>query len=155
LQPEFVRMVKADWEFSHGQNYPARALPPGSLFSVVSGDGGGYGDPLERDPALVARDIENGTTTKRAARDVYGVVLDETSFTVDAVGTDQLRASKRRERLARGVRASVYKGRMRERVLAHDFPRPASALYRDVLAISPKFAKEFRTFWDLPEDYTV
>jgi len=68
----------------------------------VSGDGGGYGDPLERDPALVARDAENGTTTKRAARDVYGVVLDETSFAVDAVGTDQLRASKRRERLARG-----------------------------------------------------
>ena len=155
LQPEFVRMVKADWEFAHGQNYPARALPPGSLFSVVSGDGGGYGDPLERDPALVARDVENGTTTKRAARDVYGVVLDEISFAVDAVGTDQRRASKRRERLARGIPASVYKGRMRERVLAHDFPRPASALYRDVLAISPKFAGEFRTFWNLPEDYTV
>jgi hypothetical protein len=28
-------------------------------------------------------------------------------------------------------------------------------MYRDVLKISDKFAKEFRSFWDLPEDYTV
>jgi len=153
--PDFVRMVKADWEFAHGQNYPARALPPGSLFSVVSGDGGGYGDPLERDPALVVRDLEDGTTTARAAGDVYGVVVDETTVAADAAATTALRALKRRERLARGVPASAYKRQMRERVVAHDFPRPAAALYRDVLRISPKFAREFRTFWDLPDDYTL
>jgi len=67
-EPDFVRLIKADWEFAHGQNYAARALPPGSLFSVVSGDGGGYGDPLERDPSFVARDCKNGTTTGRARR---------------------------------------------------------------------------------------
>ena len=154
-EPDFVRLIKADWEFAHGQNYAARALPPGSLFSVVSGDGGGYGDPLERDPSFVARDCQNGTTTARAVREVYGVVLDNASFEVDASGTDQLRKSKRLERLARGIPAKDYKRQMRERVLARDFPLPAAALYRDVLAISPKFANEFKSFWALPDDYTI
>jgi acetone carboxylase, alpha subunit len=153
--PQFVQMVKADWEFIHGQNYPARGLPPGSLFSVVSGDGGGYGDPLERDPALVMRDFRSGLTTRRAVKDVYGVVIDEANLELDPAATQELRSSKRRERLSRGMPAAAYKRQMRERVLAHDFPQPAAAMYRDVLKISDKFAKEFRSFWDLPEDYTV
>jgi N-methylhydantoinase B len=37
--------------------------------------GGGYGDPLERDPDLVARDVEDGLVSVERARDVYGVVL--------------------------------------------------------------------------------
>jgi N-methylhydantoinase B/oxoprolinase/acetone carboxylase alpha subunit len=155
VHPDFVRLISADWEFIHGQNYPARGLPPGSLFSVVSGDGGGYGDPLERDPAQVARDFQNGLTTARAVREVYGVVMDEVSFAVDQSATRDLRSGKRRDRLARGIPASAYKQQMRERVLAHDFPQPAAALYQDVLKISKKFAAEFRTFWDLPEDYAV
>lgn len=153
--PDFVRLVSAEWEFIHGQNYPARGLPPGSLFSVVSGDGGGYGDPLEREPSLVARDFQNGITTARAVRDVYGVVLDEANFVVDAPATVELRIAKRRERLSRAIPAGEYKRRMRERVLAGDFPKPAAALYKDVLKISKKFANEFRSFWNLPEDYAI
>jgi N-methylhydantoinase B len=37
--------------------------------------GGGYGDPLLREPASVARDVAEGKVTRQAARDVYGVVL--------------------------------------------------------------------------------
>jgi N-methylhydantoinase B len=37
--------------------------------------GGGYGDPLLREPAGVARDVAEGKVTPAAARDVYGVVL--------------------------------------------------------------------------------
>jgi N-methylhydantoinase B len=39
--------------------------------------GGGYGDPLGRDPALVAADAENGLVSVERAREVYGVVLRE------------------------------------------------------------------------------
>ena len=39
--------------------------------------GGGYGDPLERDPDLVARDVEDGLVSVERANDVYGVVLVE------------------------------------------------------------------------------
>jgi N-methylhydantoinase B len=37
--------------------------------------GGGYGDPLEREPDLVARDVEDGLVSVGRANDVYGVVL--------------------------------------------------------------------------------
>lgn len=154
-RPDFVRMIEAEWDFAHGQNYPARPLPPYSIYSVVTGDGSGYGDPLERDPALVVRDLRNGVTTRRAARDVYGVVLDERTLEVDERATAELRAEKRRQRLARGVPAQEYKRRARERVLAKDFPLPVRRLYADVLARSAKFAAEFKRFWELPEDYEV
>lgn len=155
-RPDFVRTIEAEWDFAHGQNYPARPLPPYSIYSVVTGDGSGYGDPLERDPALVVRDLRNGVTTRRAARDVYGVVVvDERTLEIDERATAELRAEKRRERLARGVPAQEYKRRARERVLAKDFPFPVRRLYADVLARSAKFAAEFKRFWELPEDYEV
>ncbi len=153
--PDFVRMVEADWDFAHGQNYPARPLPPHSIYSVVTGDGSGYGDPLERDPAMVVRDLRNQVGTLRAARDVYAVVLDPETLAVDQVGTDQLRAERKKQRLERAIPAAEYKRRARERVLEKDFPLPVRRLYADVLAKSEKFATEFRTFWDLPDDYGV
>ena len=39
--------------------------------------GGGYGDPLERDPQLIQEDVNNGLVSMDAARDIYGVVLSE------------------------------------------------------------------------------
>jgi N-methylhydantoinase B/oxoprolinase/acetone carboxylase alpha subunit len=155
--PDFVQSIEAEWEFVHGQNYTARPLPPFSIFSVVSGDGGGYGDPLERDPSSVVLDLDNAVTTERTARDVYGVVVSrgERGFEVDAKATEEIRDAKRRERLERGVPASQYKKQVRERLLSGDIPGPAKALYRDVLKISAKFANEFKTFWDLPDDYEV
>jgi N-methylhydantoinase B/oxoprolinase/acetone carboxylase alpha subunit len=157
--PDFVREVEADWEYVPGQNYPARPLPAGSLFSIVSGDGGGYGDPLERNPGAVLRDVLDGLSSERTALDVYGVVLthDETQAVtgVDPGATASTREQRRRDRLARAISAAEYKARTRQRLLTGDIPAPARALYRDVLAFSPKWAEEFRAFWDLPEDYEV
>lgn len=156
--PDFVEQVSADWTCVLGQNVPTSSLEPYSLFSVVSGDGGGYGDPLLRAPQDVLRDVENGLSGVRVAADVYGVVVtksehDEIGF--DAQATELLRAQHRRERLARGVPADDYKRLQRERVVDGDIPAPARAMYRDVMAISPAWAKEFRSFWDLPEGFEV
>ena len=46
----------------------------------TSSGGGGFGDPLERDPNLVLRDVMNGYLSLEAAKDYYGVsisVIDE------------------------------------------------------------------------------
>jgi N-methylhydantoinase B len=42
---------------------------------VRTGNGGGLGDPKERDPALVRRDFKNGLISAKTAREVYGVEL--------------------------------------------------------------------------------
>lgn len=51
-------------------------LEPGERVISYSAGGGGYGSPLERDPARVARDVSEGWISAERARDVYGVILD-------------------------------------------------------------------------------
>ena len=43
------------------------------VIRVITGAGGGVGDPKERDPARVREDIRNGYITAERAREVYGV----------------------------------------------------------------------------------
>jgi N-methylhydantoinase B len=42
---------------------------------MQSGGGGGFGDPMERDPELVAEDVREGYVSLSVAHNVYGVVL--------------------------------------------------------------------------------
>ena len=60
--------------------------------------GGGYGDPLDRDPEAVARDVVNLIVSVEAARNIYGVVLEQPEMRVDAAGTEELRARIREQR---------------------------------------------------------
>jgi N-methylhydantoinase B len=72
-------------------------LKTGDAFRLRSGGGGGYGSPLERPPAEVANDARQGYISLHAANELYGVVLDPITFTVDAAGTERLRAALRAE----------------------------------------------------------
>jgi N-methylhydantoinase B len=63
------------------------------VVTIVSGGGGGFGDPLERDPALVLDDVLNEKVTVEGARRDYGVVVD--GLTVDVEATDLLREERR------------------------------------------------------------
>lgn len=73
---------------------------------VVAGDliegtitgGGGYGDPLDRDPQLVLRDVKLQAVSLAAALNVYGVELDSDMQAVDADATRERRAQIRRHR---------------------------------------------------------
>lgn len=63
------------------------------LFLVTWQGGGGWGDPLDRDPTRVLTDVQDGAVSLEAARQVYGVVCDKVS--VEPVATEALRASRR------------------------------------------------------------
>ncbi len=65
-----------------------------SLVSVCCG-GGGYGSPLDRDPARVEADLREGLISEERAREVYGVVFE--GETVAAAATEQLRRELRKE----------------------------------------------------------
>ena len=62
----------------------------GQIVRVVTTGGGGWGDPLEREPELVQRDVIEGKVSAQAARDDYGVCWSgrgRGSFTIDATAT--------------------------------------------------------------------
>ncbi|MFI4987982.1 MAG: hydantoinase B/oxoprolinase family protein [Alphaproteobacteria bacterium] len=66
------------------------ALQPGDVVRIVAPGGGGYGNPLERAPARVQKDVEDGLVTAEDAHAIYGVAL--TDGKVDAAATRTLRA---------------------------------------------------------------
>jgi N-methylhydantoinase B len=76
-------------------------LPPMFSIEIEAGDvyehrtagGGGWGDPLERDPAAVAADVANEKVSRDAARELYGVVLTEEGA-VDEAATAALRTAR-------------------------------------------------------------
>jgi N-methylhydantoinase B len=90
-------------------------LQPGEWIRGVEAGGGGYGDPLEREPEAVLADVLERWVSAQAAREVYGVVLAEHAVdagatgrqgtagsAVDLAATEALRAELRKRREAGG-----------------------------------------------------
>ena len=74
-------------------------VKPGDIVRVNMNAGGGYGDPLDRDPELVLGDVLDGYVTLHGARDDYGVVVDSNSLTIDTKATQSLREQRRAQSL--------------------------------------------------------
>jgi len=70
----------------------------GDVLRHVLAGAAGWGDPLERDPAAVLKDVRNELLSIKKAEADYGVVIDTTRWTVDADATDGRRAVIRKAR---------------------------------------------------------
>lgn len=76
-------------------------LEANDLVSLRLPGAGGYGDPLQRDPDLVLRDVRDDKVSLDAARRDYGVVIEPETMTVDEAATQTERA-RRRDRVTVG-----------------------------------------------------
>ena len=78
-------------------------LPPADVYEVAFAAGAGYGDPLERDPEAVRRDVYLEDISPRAARKIFRVALtgEGDELRVDAAATAELRRQTLIERLGR------------------------------------------------------
>ena len=66
----------------------------GDVVRWVLPGGGGWGDPLDRDPQRVLRDVRNELVSPAAAERDYGVVVDTERWVVDEAATERLRAQR-------------------------------------------------------------
>jgi N-methylhydantoinase B len=88
------------WKLSRGektvipQKVNALPLEAGDRLAVRCPGGGGYGNPLERDPARVLEDVHLGFVSAEGAARDYGVVLNSDGTEVNLEAT----AKKRQER---------------------------------------------------------
>ncbi|WP_431873707.1 hydantoinase B/oxoprolinase family protein [Amycolatopsis sacchari] len=80
---------------------PAARIAYGDVFECTVQNGGGYGDPLLRDPAKVLADVESGAVSVEAAARLYGVALRDGE--VDQAATDTLRERVRESRRSRMI----------------------------------------------------
>jgi N-methylhydantoinase B len=72
---------------------------PGDRFTRPSAGGGGFGDPLERDPAAVREDVADGYVTVERARKDYGVVLSEVDGELAQYAVDEEETAREREQI--------------------------------------------------------
>lgn len=72
-------------------------LKAGDVLRIATGGGGGWGNPFDREPELVAQDVANGMVSLDGAKADYGVVLDPASLEIDAAATEATRRDRRVE----------------------------------------------------------
>ena len=77
-------------------------VPAGTLIRIRTTGGGGWGDPLDREPDAVARDVRQGKVTRQEAAAGYGVVITgpPDAPAADEAATRALRAERRAARPA-------------------------------------------------------
>ena len=89
-------LVKQDGsEIILGNKLEDYAVAAGDQLRFITWGGGGWGDALARDPALVAKEVRQGLVTAAGARR-YGVVIAD--GTLDTAATEALRAEMRTAR---------------------------------------------------------
>ena len=96
-----------DFRSMDAPHYP---VPLQSEVIVRTGGGGGWGDPLQRDVALVRTDVIEELVSRRAAEEVYGVVLRD-DLTLNEAATERrrnaLRSAANREEADGGGRRDL------------------------------------------------
>ncbi|MGB8365948.1 MAG: hydantoinase B/oxoprolinase family protein [Rhizomicrobium sp.] len=105
-------------------------LAPGDTFEMICASGGGYGDPLDRDPQAVLADLNDRRVDVSTAHDVYGVIFARDG-TVDLAATEARRAFLRKDRLRRAQPAVCPMGH--NSIPPNSDTGPAAPLYPGVI----------------------
>jgi acetone carboxylase, alpha subunit len=144
---ELERAVQGRHDFDIEATTLPEVMSHGDLYLCMFRGGGGLGDPLERPYESVLQDIEGGFLLERFAESIYGVVAGD----LDA--TDARRAQVREQRGRSAVPVREWMAQERQRVLDHDMIEPVQRMYAESMRLSERWAREFRDFWELPEDF--
>jgi N-methylhydantoinase B len=107
LDPE-RHTTSPDGTFFSFARVPVWNTTPGALFRYLTNGGGGWGDPLDREPADVLRDVRDEYVSREGAERDYGVVVhgdphhDPEGLVLDETATARARERLRAERAAPG-----------------------------------------------------
>lgn len=130
--------IEGEREYKQDNFTILQPIGSGDLYLSVMKGGAGLGDPLLRPPEAVERDVAEGHLLPRFADSAYAVADREAA---------------RARRLERGRPAREWWAEQRERVLAQDFIEPVRSMYAESMKLSPRWAAEYRGFWNLPESF--
>ncbi|HXR35383.1 MAG TPA: hydantoinase B/oxoprolinase family protein [Candidatus Binataceae bacterium] len=137
---------------------PEVGLENNDMFVDAAGAGGGWGDPLDRDPQAVVRDLNEGWVTNyEFTSEMHGVVAAKDvdgKWTLDVAATKAKRAQLRARRISESVPVSEWWQAERGLVRAGNFRPEVAEMYKESLSFE-KFAREFKGFWQLEPSFTV
>jgi N-methylhydantoinase B len=93
--PNVAEIRRADGSVERRGRFSSEPLTRGDVVRFVTGSGGGYGDPHQREPEAVLEDVLDGYISELTAREVYGVALEGDPLEVDPAETERLRTASR------------------------------------------------------------
>jgi hypothetical protein len=153
--PDFARLLKGTLKRTPGQSASVQ-FKRYDVIHNTSGGGGGWGDPLERSPEMVVQELNEGLTFPKTAETVYGVATKKTDdglLALDAEKTAALREKIRKNRLKKAVPTKEYLAKARKDVVEGDFVPVVKEMYNNCFNNSPRFLREYREFWNLPDTF--
>jgi acetone carboxylase alpha subunit len=115
------------------------------------------GDPIERDPNSVQRDLDEGWTSVRVASDIHGVVTSKPNgrYVVDETATEAKRRQMREDRKRRAVPFKEWWQAERKKVETEEnMDIAVRKMWEGSMRLSQGYGDEIRKFWDLPADFT-
>jgi N-methylhydantoinase B len=139
--------ISGDRQFDLETGTLPQPMTQGDLYLCMFRGGGGLGDPLLRPYESVMEDIDDDFLLERYSEPVYGVVAG------DPEATARRRDEMREQRAAKAVPVREWMQTERRRILEADLIEPVQRMYAESMRLSERFAGEFRSFWDLPEDF--
>jgi len=89
--PNRVEVTYPDGRMETRGRFSNELAPAGTLVRFITGTGGGYGEPKDRDAERVLDDVANGYVTRQDAEAVYGVALTAEPLSIDWARTKRLR----------------------------------------------------------------
>jgi len=84
-----------EWKKSMIANFP---LKVGQTYTFEAPGGGGWGDPLDRDPGLIQEDVIDRFVSLKSAEEDYGVIVDPNTYEIDYESTNKLREETKKRR---------------------------------------------------------
>jgi N-methylhydantoinase B len=120
---------------------PSTSRSEGDIIGFRNWGGGGLGDPIEREPEKIAKDIRNLVASAEVAEKVYAVLIDKKTFEMDRKKTEELRKERKKERLRAGVEAKTYLKAVVERRKKRDLPKPVQEFMDEIIRFCPEFKK--------------
>lgn len=120
--------------------------------------GPGFGDPLDRDTKAIAKDLNEKFLLPEFAKGVYGAVISQDAkgaWVVDAAKTQARRAEIKKERIAKSTPTKEWMKGERNRIINKQASQAVRHMFSTSMALSEKFTKHFKSFWNLPADWEL
>lgn len=120
--------------------------------------GPGFGDPIDREPKAIEKDLNEKFLLPEYAQKVYGAVFTQNAkgaYVIDVAKTQARRAEMRKERLARAVPVREWMKEERERIINKHASQAVQHMFATSFALSEKFTKHFKDFWSLPAEWQL
>jgi len=144
---------------SSGNSFYRDTAKDGDIWRCFyGGSAAGFGDPIKRDTRLIKKDLDNNLLSIEICRQIFGVEatydpkLEE--WTIDEKRTAELRANRRRERIARGLPAGEWWKKRRQDILDNKMPILMRKMYNESLTKGKRWSQEYRDFWHLEKDFS-